>query len=252
MTEQDQHAREMNEQELVAGLTRQAALATALDPRIEESVVVPALRRRRRRARLSVGAALAAAAGSVLVAVAVLGTDKTTDAARGSAGASVAPTHPQEAPTLHELAQAAERVGTASYADVYTNVRTDPCRCSITIYLSNLTRSDAFLTELREAVPHSDGPAVNFAPGKYARPTCHSIFASMSAELRGRHLPFTVFTTGVEVDCTVLRVGVDAVDTARAYLENPGNGFTSRELAVEVQYAGDQSFMDTSARQSGG
>ncbi|WP_436776605.1 hypothetical protein [Yinghuangia sp. YIM S09857] len=253
----DEQAPEIDELELAAELVRHAALASELDPLLEERVVAPAMRRRRRRVRLGIGVAAALTASSVVVAVAMLGPSETTgSAAPGSTGAPVVPsangtfavsppgTLPQSDLALRDLAQAAERVGTSTQADVYTNVRSDPCRCSITVYLSDLTRSEAFLADLRAAFPDAAADLrVNFAPGKYARAACNAIFALMSTELKERQLPFQVNTTAVAVDCSVFLVGVDAVETARAYLADPANGFNAREMAVEVRYTGDQSFM---------
>lgn len=252
----DNRAPELDEQDLALLLTEQAALARELNPRIEELAAVPARRRRQRRNRLEIGLAAAVAVGTVVATAAFLQPHAPADASpqatppvsapppAGTRPTTPPPTAAPRKATLHDFAEAAKQVGLGKHPDMYTNVKLNSCQCSITVFLTDPTRSDTFLNDLRSAFPDFGSWTVGFAPGRLNHADCTSAFFSTQAELHARQLPFQLRVISTPVECSAIQLTVDDVEAARAYLSDPANGFTSWVLPFDVKF-GDVRFMDS-------
>ncbi|WP_436776102.1 hypothetical protein [Yinghuangia sp. YIM S09857] len=220
--------------------------------RLDAVRLLDAADRRRRRRRYAAGAVAASAAvlaGAVVLAATLDdGGDRTPAvAASGNTTEPSAPDAPPEQPytqlprldegTLQNMSQTAGNLGRGQFADIFTNLRTDTCRCSVTVFLTDLARTDAFLAAMVARDARINTAHVQFAKGARSRTVCQNLANATWDDLRSRALPFQVFSLSPTIDCTALEIGVSDPHVAQAYFDTPANN-VGREGLVLVAVQG--------------
>ncbi|MEU8136862.1 hypothetical protein [Streptodolium elevatio] len=231
--------RDVDDRRLAAELDTAAEDAPELflDP---DRLLGAADRRRRRRSAFTVGLSAAVVAAAVVLAGLLGGRtgDRVPDTAASTTvpglASSTAPAFASApAPALGRLGEGdlslmsstAGDVGLGPFAGVFTNLRTDDCRCSVTVFLTDLGQKDAFLAAMTAREPRIDASHVLFKQGVMLRQECRDLVTAMSNDLMARGgLPFQVYSASATIECSTVEVGVSDVRAAQAYFDDPANG----------------------------
>lgn len=232
--------RDVDERNLAAGLA--AAAEEAPEPSLDADRLLGAADRRRRRSAVLVGLAVGLAAAIVAGVATLVGVlDDTEDRAPDVTATGVAPSsaapEPVQLPRLDEgelyvMSRAAGDLGLGQYAAVFTNLRTDDCRCSVTVFLTDLGQKGAFLAAMVAREPLINSTHVLFKQGARPRAECRSLATTIGNGLFAGGLPFRVYSVSPTIECSTIEVGVDDVRAAQAYFDGPDNRWRQEGLAL--------------------
>lgn len=146
---------------------------------------------------------------------------------------------PIMSPALQTARNAAQDVGggkggTGVMADVFANMQIDDCYCSVTVFLTDLGRADAYRQAMRQAAPGVDLSLVSFRPAAHTYAECSAEASRVFGLLHRPGLGFQWFGGGPNVDCSVIEAGVDNVAAAQAYIDDPANGIAKPGFQVRA------------------
>lgn len=234
--------RDSDERQLAAELAATADDAPEPTRLNTEQLLAAAGRRRRGRSAAMVGAASLAAAvavGAVVLANSLVNSaDDRPNVPASSVAPEPAPLTQLDEDTLQVMSQAAGALGRGQFAGVFTNLRTDACRCSVTVYLTDLAQKDAFLAAMAAQNAQVNNAHVLFEKGARTRTECQNSATATWNDLASRALPFQVFSMSPTIDCTALELGVSDPQAAQAYFDAPTSNLHRDGLAlVAVQGA---------------
>lgn len=153
---------------------------------------------------------------------------------------------------LSDLGRTAHRTGTDRFPDAFTAVALDPCRCSVTVYMTDLAQKDRYLAALLERAPGVDATRVNFAQGKNTWAVCGALLPAVRGVLDSRNVPFFVPSAALDIACGAVELRVDNLEAAQEFLGDPAHRIWPYGVTVRATQADpNQKFMPISYLEPG-
>ncbi|MCF2533003.1 hypothetical protein [Yinghuangia soli] len=136
---------------------------------------------------------------------------------------------------LHYLSEAVLHLGQDEYGDIYGGMKVDDCKCSLTVYLTDIGRQGEFLAALQQRTSPIAPGLVTFTRSMFTTSRCRQLTGDVMDALAARSLPFVISRAWTGSGCSALNLGVDDVAAAQVYFADPANlaGFEGLVIAVE-------------------
>ncbi|WP_234433968.1 S1 family peptidase [Streptomyces rimosus] len=115
---------------------------------------------------------------------------------------------------LRAIADAADRAGSGSQADIYAGVRIDAPRETVHVYLTDLSRAAKFIKAASALDRRIDTGKITIVKAGHTRQEMHEVRDRLLAQEKAGKLPYKIHTVAVAADASTLEVAVDKPDVA--------------------------------------
>ncbi|MDI2126352.1 hypothetical protein [Yinghuangia seranimata] len=110
-------------------------------------------------------------------------------------------------------------VGPHEFRDIYVSAEIDDCKCTISVWLTDLSKKDAFVQELKKHDPSVDGSVIKFVQATHSAKEARAQADKIRAQLMKDPQPgFWISSVNIEHGSEI-QVKVDNAAAAQAYFD---------------------------------